>query len=343
MLGRSTPRPKLCINECQPSAGANLSSMIQMSRHSRALFRHVRWAVLPIALLVGLSLFGNSVPTRAADAGARAPSGEQIYKNRCTSCHGADGEGVAGKHDEALVGDKSVEALANLIARTMPEDKPGTCTGEDAQAVATYVHDTFYSPAARARRNPAKIEFSRLTVRQYRSAVADLIGGFPDTPAQDIKTGGLGGEYFASKGFNPDKRKIERVDPTVEFSFGANPPDPKLAGEAFAIRWTGSVVATETGNHEFVVRSENGVRLWVNGEGSSSGHDRESSEGDEPLIDQWVTSGPEPREHRTSVFLLGGRAYPVRLEMFRFKDKSASVALKWKPPHGTLGTIPATS
>jgi hypothetical protein len=270
-------------------------------------------------------------------------SGETIYQKTCASCHGASGEGVAGKHDEALVGDKSVDALAKLIARTMPEDKPGTCTGEDAHSVAAYIHDAFYSPAARARLNPASVAFSRLTVRQYRNSVADLIGGFRDTPTMDVDTGGLRGEYFASKGFNPDKRKIERVDPTVEFSFGGDPPDSTLAGEAFAIRWTGSVVATETGDLEFVVRSENGVRLWVNAEGSSSGRDRESSDGDEPLIDAWVSSGVEPREHKATVFLLGGRAYPVRLEMFRFKDKAASVALKWKPPHGTLRTIPAAS
>ena len=312
---------------------------MHVSPYHHSPFCRSRWVALLLALIVGVGAFAGT----GADAPAPARSGEQIYQQTCASCHGAHGEGVAGKHDEALVGDKSVDALAKLIARTMPEDKPGTCTGDEALAVAAYIHDAFYSPAARARLNPATVAFSRLTVRQYRNSVADLIGAFREDPTKDVETGGLSGEYFASKGFNPDKRKIERVDPTVEFSFGAEPADPTLSGEAFAIRWNGSVVATETGDYEFVVRSENGVRLWVNRDGRSSGRDRESSDGDEPNIDAWVSSGTEPREHKANVFLLGGRAYPVRLEMFRFKDKTASVTLKWKPPHGTLRTIPAAS
>jgi mono/diheme cytochrome c family protein len=320
----------------------HLASIMQGSQHSHSHVCNARRALSPIALWVGLSLLVHVIPAQA-DTPAPARFGEQIYRKTCASCHGSKGEGVAGKHDEALVGDKSVDALAKLIARTMPEDMPGTCTGDESRAVAAYIYDAFYSPAARARLNPATIAFSRLTVRQYRSAVADLIGAFRGAPTKDVETGGLSGEYFASKGFNPDKRKIERVDPAVEFSFGPNPPDPKLAGEAFAIRWNGSVIATETGEYEFVVRTENGVRLWVNAEGSSSGRDRESSDGDEPLIDEWVSSGVEPREHKKTVFLLSGRAYPVRLEMFRFKDKTASIALKWKPPHGMLRPIPAAS
>jgi len=46
------------------------------------------------------------------------------------------------------------------------------------------------------------------------------------------------------------------------------------------------------------------------------------------------------RDEKKSVFLLGGRAYPVVLEFFKYKDKSASIELLWKPPHGGLQTIP---
>ena len=39
------------------------------------------------------------------------------------------------------------------------------------------------------------------------------------------------------------------------------------------------------------------------------------------------------REEKKSIFLLGGRAYPIIVEFFKFKEKTASIALKWKPPH----------
>src|SRR5688500_18197971 len=114
----------------------------------------------PTLLTCLLLVLAPALAVRAADApvaGSTAAqrTGEQVYHQMCMRCHGPEGEGVAGKYDEALVGDKSVETLVDLITRTMPEDEPGTCTGEDAKAVAGYVYEKFYSPEARARLQPA--------------------------------------------------------------------------------------------------------------------------------------------------------------------------------------------
>src|SRR5271168_3179412 len=118
------------------------------------------------------------VPGTAVAAPGR--TGEQIYKLQCASCHGAAGEGTDDHYPRALVGERPLANLARYIAKTMPEDDPGECVGEDADRVAAYIHEAFYSKAAQARNKfqPPRIELSRLTVRQYRSAVADLIGGF---------------------------------------------------------------------------------------------------------------------------------------------------------------------
>ncbi|MCA8997980.1 MAG: DUF1592 domain-containing protein, partial [Planctomycetaceae bacterium] len=89
----------------------------------------------------------------------------------------------------------------------------------------------------------------------------------------------------------------------------------------FSIKWQGSVIAPATGDYEFVVETENGFRLWVN-------------DNDTPLIDAWVKSGEET-VFRGQRRLLGGRAYPIRLEYFRYREKTSSVQLKWKTPHHT--------
>src|SRR5213078_2257072 len=34
-------------------------------------------------------------------------------------------------------------------------------------------------------------------------------------------------------------------------------------------------------------------------------------------------------------------AYPLQLNFFKFKDKTASIALRWKPAHGTEQCLPA--
>ena len=273
----------------------------------------------------------------AATAVADDRTGEQIYRATCVRCHGGHGEGSADAK-RALAGDKSIDQLAKVVADTMPEDDPGTCTGDDARKVAAYVYDAFYSRAARERNRPARIELARLTVRQYRNAVADLLGTFRSPGVWDAERG-LRGEYFDAREFHT--RVIDRRDPVVRFDFGENTPDPpKFKGHDFTIRWSGSVLAPDTGEYEFVVRSEHALRLYVN-------------DTRKPLIDAWVKSGNDT-VFRAPIRLLGGRAYPVRLEFSKAKqgvddskDKKAkapavkaSIALGWKPPHRAEEVIP---
>ena len=201
----------------------------------------------------------------------------------------------------------------------MPKDDPGTVSNADAAKVAAYIHDTFYSLSAR-------IEFSRLTVRQHQNALADIIASFRGPGHWDEKRG-LRGQYFGARRFG--NRVIDRLDPGVHFDFKTGSPDPKIKPEEFSIRWEGSVLAPETGDYDFIVRAENGFRLWVNDE-------------TKPLIDAGVRSGKEV-ERTGTVRLLGGRAYPIRLDFFKSKqakEKTAAVALEWKPPYGTAGPIP---
>src|SRR5207302_4794664 len=49
----------------------------------------------------------------------------------------------------------------------------------------------------------------------------------------------------------------------------------------------------------------------------------------------------EINEHKAALRLIGGRVYPLRLDCFKFKDKTASISLQWKPPHGIEEPIPA--
>src|SRR5579872_738066 len=140
-------------------------------------------------LLTAAILVATTGPLFAADE----LSGEQIFKSKCAVCHGPGGEGTA-KQKRRLAGDKSVAQLADLIAETMPEDDPGTLSAAEARAVAAYIHDAFYSRIARERNRPARIELARLTVRQYRLALADLVGSFRE-PARWGDVRGLKGDY----------------------------------------------------------------------------------------------------------------------------------------------------
>lgn len=288
--------------------------------------------------------------TTCAFAAPAEHPGKPLYQKLCANCHGAKGEGVKDKFDEKLVGELSIDALARKIDRTMPEDEEHLCVGEQAKQVAAYVYQEFYSPEAQARAHPPTKDLSRLTIAQYRASVMDLIGRFRMGPGFDrpvAEEQGLKAVYRGVELPKPGEKavdttpkqgikkkrpnyKLERVDGQVAFHFGAGSPDPeKMEAEQFDNRWEGSVVAEETGVYEFILKTENGARLWIN----------DTNESD-ALIDAWVSNGPKVREEKKSIFLVGGRAYRLVLDHFKFKEKSSSIELWWKPPHGVAEIIP---
>ncbi|MCC9605207.1 DUF1592 domain-containing protein [Blastopirellula sp. JC733] len=267
---------------------------------------------------------------------AAKPDGAAIYKKMCAECHGDQGEGVSGAAENALRGTKSIAELAMAIEDTMPEEDPEACVGDDAKAVAAFIHQKFYAPHARES-SESRIELAHLTVSQYDNTVADLIASFRWTPDPKEQRG-LKTEIFKKRNFR--ETAVNRIDAKIDYDFGDGLPyeltakpeeekkdekkkesdEEKLApAEQFSIRWQGSVLAEDTGEYEFILTTQNGARLWVN-------NDRK------PLIDEWVASRGEPKEHKGTIRLLGGRPYRIKLEVYKFKDDAASVKLEWKPP-----------
>ncbi len=281
-----------------------------------------------------LLALGASPPPGAA----KPKTGEALFAARCAPCHGAKGVGGPG-YKKALVGDRSVDGLATYVKVSMPPGQ-GTPTAQ-ARLIADYMHAAFYSPLAQERNRPARVTLSRLTARQFRNAVADLMGGSqPILP--DGKPMGLRAQYFKGRELWDAKERVaERIDPQVGFNFGtAAPVGTGLDAKQFSAVWTGSVLAPDTGEYEFTVRSDQSVRLYLNGESK-------------PLVDAWVRSGKDT-EFRGTVTLLGGRAYPLRLEFTKAtqgvnddeKAKAkpappAFVELAWRRPRQAVQTIPS--
>jgi len=272
---------------------------------------------------------------------AAEPNGEHIYKTQCARCHGGKGEGTK-RYKSPLQGDRSIAQLAEQIQKTMPDDAPGTLSAAEAKAVAAFIHGAFYSSLARERNRPARVEMARLTVRQYRQCVADLVADLrwqPRWPEQR----GLKGEYFKNRRMQPRDRVLERLDPQVNFDFGTEgPAGDKTDPHEFSIRWTGSLLAPVTGEYQFILHTEHAARLFLN-------------DTRVPLIDAWVKSGNDT-EYKGSLFLIAGRIYPLRLEYSKAKqgvDDSAklkgkkrpavksSMKLLWQLPHRAIEPVPA--
>ena len=274
----------------------------------------------------------------AAPPAAEDHPGLAIYREHCGRCHGDAGAGTKDV-PEPLVGDRSVNQLAAYIDETMPEDDPSKVTGDAARQVAEYIHAAFYSAVARDRNRPARVELSRLTVRQYQNTAADLIASFRNRGPGIDSRHGLRAEYFHTRDFNRQTGLVyEQIDPQVDFDFGLEGPDPeRFQPNRFAIRWTGSIVPAETGVYEFVIRTAHSAKLALN-----------TASYEPPLIDAYVKSGNDT-EYKANILLLGGRSYPLRLEFSKANQgvekknehpTHASMQLLWRPPHGVLEPVP---
>jgi len=95
----------------------------------------------------------NAIPASALIPVAQLDRrrGEDIFKERCTSCHGLDGQGVAvgDKKPGPLWGPNSwndgagaarVYTLAGIIRYSMPYLNPGSLSDEEAQLVAAFIN-----------------------------------------------------------------------------------------------------------------------------------------------------------------------------------------------------------
>lgn len=274
-------------------------------------------------------LFATLLPLSHAQS-EQSIRGQQIYQTRCAECHGADGQGVADVYDEPLAGDLSIRELADLISRTMPEGEPEKCTGKDAESVAQFVFDSFYSERARWQKNPPQIRLTHLTAEQLRQSLADIYGHFYNRVATVSDDRGLKALYYDGARLKRENRKIDRIDGVIDFDWKRDGPGEGIKGDDFYVQWLGGLKVDQSGRYEIVIRSSCAFIFRL-------GHPETE------FVNNHVQSG-DRTEFRRSVTLTAGRVYPIRFDLYQRKRKTgqlpASVSLSWKPPHGVETTIP---
>ena len=123
---------------------------------------------------------------------------------------------------------------------------------------------------------------------------------------------GLSAIYFDNMDFTGTS--VSRIDSTVNFNWGSGAPATGIGPDTFSARWTGQVQAIETGTYTFRTYSDDGVRLWVNGQ---------------PIINNWTDHGPT--YNTGTIALEAGQKYDIRLEYYE-NGSGAVVQLEWMRP-----------
>jgi len=132
--------------------------------------------------------------------------------------------------------------------------------------------------------------------------------------------GGLKGSYYKGMEFN--NLVLTRMDPQIDFNWGAGEPDPLVGADNFSVRWVGQVEAAFTEPYTFYTRSGDGVRLWIDGQ---------------LLVDNWTSHSAA--ENKGTIDLMAGQVYSLEMEYFEDVD-DAVAELRWKSPRTPRQLIP---
>ncbi len=110
---------------------------------------------------------------------------------------------------------------------------------------------------------------------------------------------GLIGDYYDDPQLDfSGELELTRIDSVVAFQWAGDSPEPGLLpADFFTVRWTGEIQSLTEGTYNFCIRSDDGVRLWID---------------DQLIINQWVPQGPT--EHCAEIELAANQRYPIRLE-----------------------------
>jgi len=133
--------------------------------------------------------------------------------------------------------------------------------------------------------------------------------------------GGVRADYF--RGMDLRNLVLSRIDPQINFNWGdPGSPDASVPVDQFSARWTGEVEAAFTETYTFYTNSDDGIRLWVDGQ---------------QLVDNWTDHGAT--ENRGSIDLVAGNTYSVVMEFYE-NGGGAVAELRWSSPSTPKQFVP---
>lgn len=145
-------------------------------------------------------------------------------------------------------------------------------------------------------------------VASYRAAVGTASGT------------GLRATYFDQIDFTG--ASATRVDATVDFAWGTSAPLGSFGADTFSVRWQGQVAPAFSETYTFYTVSDDGVRLWVNGQ---------------LIVNNWTDHAAV--ENRGTIALAGGQRYDVTMEFYE-RGGQATARLLWSSASTPKAVIP---
>lgn len=136
---------------------------------------------------------------------------------------------------------------------------------------------------------------------------------------------GVNAEYWPN--LTMQGTPLTRIDSNIQFDWTTGIPMTGIPNDNFSVRWVGRIKAPVTGTYTFKTATDDGCRLWVNGQ---------------LIIDRWVNQGANPAWTGT-IALTAGTIYEFEMHYFE-NYGGASALLSWSVPSLITETpVPMTS
>lgn len=137
-------------------------------------------------------------------------------------------------------------------------------------------------------------------------------------PTVQIAGAGFAASYFNNTSLS-GAAALTRRDSTVNFTWGTGSPGAGVNTDNFSVRWTGRITPSASGTYTFYTDTDDGVRLWINGQ---------------QLINKWSSGS-----NSSATFAMNANtAYDIKMEYYD-ATRSATAKLSWKGPGISSKTI----
>ncbi|HVV72012.1 MAG TPA: chitobiase/beta-hexosaminidase C-terminal domain-containing protein, partial [Verrucomicrobiae bacterium] len=213
--------------------------------------------------------------------------------------------------------------FTNSVAITLTDATPGATIFYTVNGTAPTTNSTLYTGPFTLT-NSAAVQAVAWKPGAVVSGVASA--SFLNSSALGDGTGLLGqywSNHIPSAPFTGSPI-VTRLDPVINFNWGNGAPDPKIGADHFTVRWSGSVEPQFNEPYTFYATTDDGVRLYVNGQ---------------QIINQWVDQSPT--ESRGTLALKAQQRYNIEMDYYE-NGGGAVASLSWSSPSTLKTNIPTS-
>jgi hypothetical protein len=209
----------------------------------------------------------------------------------------------------------SVPAVATIVIEAAAQDSDGAISKVEFFQSGTKLGEVTAPPWRYTWTNVGAGTYAiTAKARDNKQATAVSEPAIVTVTAPPVGNGtGLRGEYFDTmvNFAAPGTPILTRTDAQVSFDWGSGAPHASMGVETFSVRWTGQLQPRLTGTDSFYTYSDDGVRLWIDGQ---------------PLVNNWTDHGPA--ENAGQIALVAGQLYDLRMEFYE-NGGGAVAMLSW--------------